>query len=84
MAKAGPRPRASELSDRIGQAVAVICRLCGDIQSAGRATASLYSQRRGPEAAGELERADRRGREFDARLARGLYQVRDTRVGTYP
>jgi hypothetical protein len=95
VAKTAVRQRA-ELSQRIGKAVAVLCRLCADILEAGRATAGLYgataagqygataagqygARRQGstpPQEPAEAERVARRGREFDARLARGLYQVR--------
>jgi hypothetical protein len=75
VAKSAARQRA-ELSQRIAKAVAMICRLCQDVVAAGRATAALYSGRMAAaEEAGEAERAARRGKEFDARLARGLYQV---------
>jgi hypothetical protein len=92
VAKTAVRQRA-ELSQRVGKAVAVLCRLCGDILEAGRATAGLYGatpgqygatpgqygvRRQGsttPQEPAEAERVARRGREFDARLARGLYQV---------
>ncbi len=92
VAKTAARQRA-ELSQRGGKAVAVLCRLCGDILEAGHATAGLYGatpgqygataagqygvRRQGstPQEPAEAERVARRGREFDARLARGLYQV---------
>ncbi len=87
VAKTAVRQRA-ELSQRVGKAVAVLCRLCADILEAGRATAGLYgataagqygARRQGPttppQEPAEAERVARRGREFDARLARGLYQV---------
>ncbi len=85
VAKTAVRQRA-ELSQRVGKAVAVLCRLCVDILEAGRATAGLYgptpgqygARRQGstiPQEPAEAERVARRGREFDARLARGLYQV---------
>ena len=65
----------AELSQRVCKAVAAVCRLCTEVIAAGRATAALYSGRQHEGEAGELERAARRGKEFDARLARGLYQV---------
>jgi hypothetical protein len=86
VAKTAVRQRV-ELSQRVGKAVAVLCRLCADILEAGRATAGLYgdtaagqygTRRQGstrPQEPAEAERVARRGREFDARLARGLYQV---------
>jgi hypothetical protein len=75
VAKSAARQRA-ELSQRIAQAVAILCRLCKDVVTAARATAALYSGRlAAEESAGEAERSARRGKEFDARLARGLYQV---------
>ncbi len=91
VAKTALRQRV-ELSQRIGKAVAVLCRLCADILEAGRATVGLYgatpgqygatpgqygTRRQGPtpQEPAEAERVARRGREFDARLARGLYQV---------
>jgi hypothetical protein len=93
VAKTAARQRA-ELSQRVGKAVAVLCRLCADILEAGRATVGLYGvtaagqygatpgqygvRRQGsttPQEPAEAERVARRGREFDARLARGLYQV---------
>jgi hypothetical protein len=93
VAKTAVRQRA-ELSQRVGKAAAVLCRLCADILEAGRATAGLYgataagqygataagqygARRQGstPQEPAEAERVARRGREFDARLARGLYQV---------
>ena len=72
--KTAARQRA-ELSQRVCKAVAAVCRLCTEVIAAGRATAALYSGRQHEGEAGELERAARRGKEFDARLARGLYQV---------
>ncbi len=86
VAKSAVRQRV-ELSQRVGKAVAVLGRLCADILEAGRATAGLYgaatagqygARRQGPtppQEPAEAERVARRGREFDARLARGLYQV---------
>lgn len=75
--KTAARQRA-ELRQRIEKAVATVCRLCNDILLAGRATAAFFRGRsqRPHEEAAEQERSARRSREFDARLARGLYQVR--------